>query len=155
MRRLAVALLLAACRRQPAPADPPPPIESAEPEIAPVETAGPPARAASDLAPGAPVPPTIRNADRVVALLRPRFKQCYQRGLAADPLMEGRTVIQVLVQPDGHVAWTKVLEDTGLSDEVIACLERVIGTATFEPPRMMATLNIPVSFVNRDPKNGR
>ena len=53
-------------------------------------------------------------------------------------------MIQALVKPDGHVAWTKgVIEDTGLSDEVIACLERVIGTATFEPPRTNATLNIP------------
>ncbi len=89
----------------------------------------------------------IANSDRVVAGLRPRFRQCFQQGLNMDPGMAGKLVIVAKVTPTGEVASADVQVNTGLSSAVAACATRVVRNAQFAPPNDATTISIPVVFV--------
>ena len=92
----------------------------------------------------------ISDADRVIAGLRPRFRQCYQTGLNSDPSMSGKVVITAKVGPNGEVADASVSQNTGLSASVASCIASVVKRASFNPPGGGgSTLNIPVTFVQQ------
>ena len=92
----------------------------------------------------------ISDADRVIAGLRPRFRQCYNTGLQSDPSMAGKVVITAKVGPNGEVSSADVSQNTGLSQGVASCISRVIKNANFSPPGGGgSTLNIPVTFVQQ------
>jgi hypothetical protein len=96
-------------------------------------------------------PLSIPNADRVVAALRPRFKQCYQVALAKDPAMQGRTIIVAKVAPNGSVVSAEPSQTTGLSDELTRCIANVVQHAVFDPPGGSDSLplQIPVNYVQQ------
>ena len=75
--------------------------------------------------------PAIQDADRVIAGLRARIRQCYQTGLNTDPSMEGSIGVKVVVAPNGEVTTADVVSNTGLSPSVASCISRVIGRAQF------------------------
>lgn len=92
----------------------------------------------------------ISDADRVIAGLRPRFRQCYQTGLNSDPSMSGKVVITAKVGPNGEVSDANVSSNTGLSQGVASCIANVVKRAQFNPPGGGgSTLNIPVTFVQQ------
>ena len=92
----------------------------------------------------------ISDADRVIAGLRPRFRQCYQTGLNSDPSMSGKVVITAKVGPNGEVSDANVSSNTGLSAGVASCIANVVKRAQFNPPGGGgSTLNIPVTFVQQ------
>ena len=92
----------------------------------------------------------ISDADRVVAGLRARFRNCYQTGLNSDPGMSGKVVISARVGPNGEVAGADVAQNTGLSPSVAACIAGVVKRATFSAPGGGgSTLQIPVTFVQQ------
>lgn len=92
----------------------------------------------------------ISDADRVIAGLRPRFRQCYQTGLNSDPSMSGKVVISAKVGPNGEVSTASVAENTGLSPAVASCIANVVRRAQFSPPGGGgSTLNVPVTFVQQ------
>ncbi len=92
----------------------------------------------------------ISDADRVIAGLRPRFRQCYQTGLNSDPSMSGKVVITAKVGPNGEVDSANVSSNTGLSQTVASCIAGVVKRATFNAPGGGgSTLNIPVTFVQQ------
>lgn len=92
----------------------------------------------------------ISDADRVIAGLRPRFRQCYNTGLQSDPSMAGKVVITAKVGPNGEVSSADVSQNTGLSQGVASCIARVVKNATFSAPGGGgSTLNIPVTFVQQ------
>ncbi|MCW5831607.1 MAG: AgmX/PglI C-terminal domain-containing protein [Labilithrix sp.] len=92
----------------------------------------------------------ISDADRVIATLRPRFRQCYQTGLNSDPGMSGKVVITAKVGPNGEVSDANVSSNTGLSQSVASCIANVVKRASFNPPGGGgSTLNIPVTFVQQ------
>jgi hypothetical protein len=92
----------------------------------------------------------ISDADRVIAGLRPRFRQCYQAGLNQDPSMAGKVVITAKVGPNGEVSSSDVTSNTGLSQSVAQCIAGVVKRAQFSPPGGSgSTLNIPVTFVQQ------
>ncbi|MBX3202151.1 MAG: AgmX/PglI C-terminal domain-containing protein, partial [Labilithrix sp.] len=92
----------------------------------------------------------ISDADRVIATLRPRFRQCYQTGLNSDPGMSGKVVITAKVGPNGEVSDASVSSNTGLSQSVASCIANVVKRASFNPPGGGgSTLNIPVTFVQQ------
>jgi outer membrane biosynthesis protein TonB len=93
--------------------------------------------------PAAPVP----TAPRVAAGLRPRFRACYQAGLAREPSMTATITVIVSVQADGQVSNTSVSSGTGLSSPVEACVLRVARSAVFEAPGGAGSLvAIPLTF---------
>jgi hypothetical protein len=92
----------------------------------------------------------ISDADRVVAGLRGRFRNCYQTGLNSDPSMSGKVVISARVGPNGEVSSADVAQNTGLSPGVAACIAGVVKRATFSAPGGGgSTLQIPVTFVQQ------
>ena len=92
----------------------------------------------------------ISDADRVIASLRPRFRQCYNTGLQSDPGMSGKVTITAKVGPNGEVQSAGVGSNSGLSDSVASCIARVVRGATFAAPGGGgSTLNIPVTFVQQ------
>jgi hypothetical protein len=92
----------------------------------------------------------ISDADRVIAGLRPRFRQCYNTGLQSDPSMAGKVVITAKVGPNGEVSSADISQNSGLSQGVASCIARVIKNATFSAPGGGgSTLNIPVTFVQQ------
>lgn len=100
-----------------------------------------------------PSAPPVPNADRVIAGLRPQFKQCYQRALNENPDVEGRTVIVAKVSPNGNVTSAVGAETTGLPDTMVQCIANVVLKTTFEPPGGAgATLEIPVKYVAANKK---
>jgi hypothetical protein len=92
----------------------------------------------------------VSDADRVIAGLRGRFRQCYQTGLNSDPSMAGKVVITARVGPNGEVQSSSVSSNSGLSPAVASCIAGVVGRAQFSPPTSgSATINIPVTFVQQ------
>lgn len=92
----------------------------------------------------------ISDADRVIAGLRPRFRQCYQTGLNSDPSMAGKVVITAKVGPNGEVSSADVTSNSGLSPGVASCIAGVVKRAQFNAPGGGgSTLNIPVTFVQQ------
>src|SRR5262249_22679668 len=92
----------------------------------------------------------ISDADRVVAGLRPRFKQCYNAGLNSDPTMSGKVVVTAKVGPNGEVSSADISSNTGLSPTVASCIANAVRRAQFTPPGGGgSTLNIPVTFVQQ------
>lgn len=92
----------------------------------------------------------ISDADRVIAGLRPRFRQCYQTGLNSDPSMSGKVTITAKVGPNGEVSSADVSSNSGLSQQVASCIAGVVKRAQFNAPGGGgSTLNIPVTFVQQ------
>jgi hypothetical protein len=92
----------------------------------------------------------VSDADRVIAGLRPRFRQCYQTGLNSDPSMSGKVVVTAKVGPNGEVSSADVTSNTGLSQSVASCIASAVRRAQFNPPGGSgSTLNIPVTFVQQ------
>lgn len=92
----------------------------------------------------------VSGADRVVAGLRPKFKRCYEAGLAQDPGMSGKVVISAKIGPNGEVSGADVASNSGLSPSVAACIAGHVKRATFDAPGGTgSTLNIPVTFVQQ------
>ncbi|MBS2011360.1 MAG: DUF2330 domain-containing protein [Deltaproteobacteria bacterium] len=73
--------------------------------------------------------PKIQDAERVVAFLRPRLRQCYTRGLESDPSMEGTLTIKVTAADDGSVTHTDVTSNKDLSANVTSCVSGVLRRA--------------------------
>ena len=89
----------------------------------------------------------VANAARVLAGLRPRFRLCYQQGLATDPTMKGNVVLLIRVAPNGDVTTADVPKNTGVSPAVAACLVSAAKRAVFDPPGAAgATLSVPFTF---------
>jgi hypothetical protein len=92
----------------------------------------------------------VANADRVIAGLRPRFRQCYNQGLNSDPGMAGKVVIAIKVSPNGEVQSADQQSNSGLSPQVIACIQRTIRNAQFDAPGPNgSTIQLPVTFVKQ------
>lgn len=92
----------------------------------------------------------VANAERVVAGLRPKFRACYNKGLASDPGMAGGVTIVTKVGPNGEVATADASNVSGLSSDVVSCIQRVVRNAQFDAPGGSgSTINIPVKFVQQ------
>lgn len=92
----------------------------------------------------------VANAERVIAGLRPGFRQCYNTGLQQDPGMSGSVTVTVKIGPNGEVSSADATSNTGLSDSVVRCIARKLKNAQFDPPGGSgSTLNVPVKFVQQ------
>jgi TonB family protein len=90
----------------------------------------------------------IPNADRVIAGLRPRFKNCYQAGLNSDPTMSGKVVVMVRVGPNGEVSSASMVSSSGMSQAAVECVVRQLKAPQFEAiGGGGSTLNVPLTFV--------
>jgi hypothetical protein len=92
----------------------------------------------------------VNNAERVVAGLRPKFRACYNKGLASDPSMAGSVTITAKIAPNGEVTSADSGGGGGLSPEVQTCIARAVKNAQFDAVGGSgSTINIPVKFVQQ------
>ncbi len=92
----------------------------------------------------------VSDADRVIAGLRGRFRNCYQQGLNTDPSMAGKVLISTKVAPNGEVSSADIVQNTGLSPSVAQCIANVIKRAQFSAPGGSgSTIQVPVTFVQQ------
>ena len=92
----------------------------------------------------------VSDAERVVAGLRPKFRACYNKGLASDPGMAGGVTIVTKVAPNGEVSAADASNVSGLSSDVVSCIQRAVRNAQFSAPGGSgSTINIPVKFVQQ------
>jgi TonB family protein len=89
----------------------------------------------------------IANAERVMASLRPAFRNCFGVGLTDDPTMTGAVVLDIGVGADGAVHSVDVLPRGGsVSPPVAACVRRAAQRAQFDPPGSNARMTTPIHF---------
>jgi hypothetical protein len=89
----------------------------------------------------------VSNADRVVAGMRAGFRNCYNKGLASNPDLQGSVRVTAKIGPNGEVLSATPTGGAGLGDEVVSCVVRRVQSATFSPPEGGgATIVIPVTF---------
>lgn len=94
--------------------------------------------------------PVTIDAERTIMTLRPRFKRCYQKGLATDPEMSGKLIMAIDLAPNGDVSSVSKAGGSGLSTTVEDCLMTTVRRASFDAPGGGgATLEVPVTFVKQ------
>jgi hypothetical protein len=94
----------------------------------------------------------VKDADRVVQGLRPRYRQCYQLALNGDPSVLGNVVLQAKLAPTGGVISVEVLSNSGLPAQLTVCAGNVTKRAEFSPPGGGgSTLTIPLAFTKPSP----
>jgi hypothetical protein len=95
----------------------------------------------------APATLPIANADDVIASLRPRFKTCYERGLATDRNQRGRLLLSASISPEGDVVSASPSNVEGLNNAVVGCMVGVLKGAHFSAPGGRGTtLQVPLTF---------
>jgi hypothetical protein len=140
MRRecfLVASALLWGCAAAPLP--PPPEVHSA---VVPAPSAR--AEAEDEDAVG----PPLRDAERVIARLRPRFRLCYERGLQERREMAGDMLLVTRVRSDGSVRSARAENVKGLTPRVAECIAGQMRGASFTPPGAASTIKVPVHFVS-------
>jgi hypothetical protein len=106
------------------------------------------ARAAAPSASGPDAEERGSGPDLVVALLRPRFRQCFSHWLDANVDAEGSVRFALDLGCTGNVQ--AITADVhGVDEPTLACLFTVVGSARFDPPANgHATVQVPVIFKN-------
>ncbi len=93
---------------------------------------------------------SVSNAARVVAGMRAGFRNCYNRGLAQNPDIEGRIGLSIRVGPGGEVQGVGASPSGNLPASVVGCVKARAQAAQFDPPQGgMAVIQVPVSFVKQ------
>ncbi|MDB4937649.1 MAG: hypothetical protein JWP87_4621 [Labilithrix sp.] len=95
-----------------------------------------------DVAATAAEPAPISDADRVAAGLRSRFRQCYYKGLDAEPKMAGTITLSADVAPNGEVTTTTVAARSGVSAIVATCCADILRRAQFAEPKVPTKLRV-------------
>jgi TPR repeat protein len=97
---------------------------------------------------GATATSPVSDMDRVIAGLRARMRNCYQRGLESDPSMVGKLVLNAKIAANGEVSSCDVASNSGLSPATASCAAGVVKRAMFAPPSGgSATIQIPLTCV--------
>lgn len=91
--------------------------------------------------------PPIAGADRVMAGLRPRFRNCYKLGVATDPKMQGRANLATSVSAKGDVVSVTVTQVDKMNPRVVSCVVAVMQKARFTAPGGAgSSLQVPIAF---------
>ena len=89
--------------------------------------------------------PTVVH--RIVRANLGEVRHCYHRGLARNPTLEGRVVIQLVVRPDGSVPVAVVAKSTLRDSRVASCIARAVERWRFPKPPGCGTVMVDQSFV--------
>ena len=98
---------------------------------------------------GVTTSPAIPNADRVIASVRPRMRNCYAVGLKDNPSLAGQLAIALTVAANGEVttATTSPSQGKTFDSRVEGCVRRALRGLPFDPPASApATLTTTVTF---------
>lgn len=98
---------------------------------------------------GAALSPEIIH--RVVRQSYPQLHACYSTGLRADPTLQGRMTVRLVIGKDGTTRSANVTSND-LSDKAVgACVSKAFASLTFPPPdRGEVTVSYPLAFSPTD-----
>ena len=111
--------------------------------------------------PGSPAPalnrePVSSNIDsagvtKVINVSRAAIKRCYDKALMSNPQLKGKLSVKIVINQQGRVDSTEIVDDSLHDAEVSKCVRGVIGRLRFpKPAEGTATVTFPFAF---DPKN--
>jgi len=84
---------------------------------------------------------------RIVRANLNEVRDCYNEGLAKDPTLTGRIMIDFTIGPTGAVKKANATDVTGLTDPALpVCITDAILTWTFPKPRGGANVNVSYPF---------
>ena len=101
----------------------------------------------------APVDANIDSAGvtKVINVSRAAIKRCYDKALISNPQLKGKMSVKIVINQQGRVDTTEIVDDTLHDAEVAKCVKGVIGRLRFpKPAEGTATVTFPFAF---DPKN--
>jgi len=101
----------------------------------------------------APVDANIDSAGvtKVINVSRAAIKRCYDKALISNPQLKGKMSVKIVINQQGRVDKTEIVDDTLHDAEVAKCVKGVIGRLRFpKPAEGTATVTFPFAF---DPKN--
>jgi hypothetical protein len=97
----------------------------------------------------------VSNAARVVAGLRPRFRNCFNKGLQENPDAQGSVRLTIKIGPSGEVAGVAPAPAGNLPAPVVACVVSATRNAQFDAPTGgSAIILVPVTFVSDSGSSG-
>ena len=101
---------------------------------------------------GIPPPTTqggiVSDAPRVVAGMRPGFRNCYNRGLLDHPDAQGSIRLTIRVGPGGEVQGVGAAASGNLPSSIVSCVRNRASAGQFSPPKGGSAVVIaPVSLV--------
>jgi hypothetical protein len=92
----------------------------------------------------------LDDAARVITMLRPGFRRCYNRALKSDPAMAGAFAVAAKIGPGGEVAGVDLKGPKGLAAELVACIAALFDRARFAPPEGgAATVTVPFTITRQ------
>ncbi len=95
----------------------------------------------------------VHNLEASIALLRPGFRSCYNKGVAVQPDMQGKMVALVRLAPNGEVTSVDKVDGTGLSEGVEACVMKKIKNGSFDAPGGSGSqFRLPIGFYTQKPQ---
>ncbi len=89
---------------------------------------------------------SVPNAQRVVAGMRAGFRNCYQRGLVADPTLSGELTVTIKVAPGGEALQARATAVKNVGADVTSCVEHRAAAASFDAREGASTITFPVTF---------
>lgn len=88
---------------------------------------------------------------KVINVSRAAIKRCYDKALTSNPQLKGKMSVKIVINQQGRVNSTEIVDDSLHDAEVAKCVKGVIGRLRFpKPADGTATVTFPFAF---DPKN--
>jgi hypothetical protein len=88
--------------------------------------------------------------ERVVAMLRPRFRACANHALAINPTEQGKLVVTATVSASGDVTNATITTNGGLSEASAQCMLRGVKVAQF-PAGAARTVTVAIAQTKQSP----
>jgi hypothetical protein len=92
----------------------------------------------------------VADANRVVARMTAGVRACYNRGLAANPDLQGRVELRIQVGPGGEVQSVAATSSGSLTPDVLSCIKSRAQSLRFNPPEAgQAVVSTSYTFVKQ------
>jgi hypothetical protein len=92
----------------------------------------------------------VADASRIVARMTAGVRACYNRGLAANPDLQGRVELRIQVGPGGEVQSVAASSSGNLSSDVLSCIKGRAQALRFSPPEAgQAVVSTSYTFVKQ------
>jgi TonB family protein len=76
-----------------------------------------------------------------------QVRYCYEKGLSANPSLEGKVVVSFVIDPKGKVGTCRIAESTLGNDEVESCIREAVAGWTFPEPKGGGIVKVSYPYV--------
>lgn len=89
---------------------------------------------------------SVPNAGKVIAAMKPQFKDCYDKARGGGPHIEGMVTTILHVGKKGKVQSMSLVRRSQLPPPLVECINKALSTAAFEPTPEDEIVVVPVRF---------